>query len=279
MRPRSEWISRDDESLRIISHSQWERAQRRMHPKDDARLKAGGRPKYLLSGLLRCDKCGAHYIMRDKRAYACSSFLNGAACSNGIHVRRDRVESVLLDPIRNDLLSPERVQRMAKEMQRSYLEAARATQARAAEAPRELEDLAARIERLRERLRRGDPDMTGDEIEAAIDRAEAKRRELQNQQPAAKQSAKILTMLPRAAEAYRRQIAQGLDGDEREALKARVLLRELFGGEVRLVPLEGGGLDARWNLHAAALLRAAGTNGSGGLISLPATTVRLSLAP
>jgi hypothetical protein len=49
MRHRSEWISRDDESLRIISHSQRERAQRRTHPKDDARLKADGRPKYLSS--------------------------------------------------------------------------------------------------------------------------------------------------------------------------------------------------------------------------------------
>ena len=73
-------------------------------------------------------------------------------------------------------------------------------------------------------------------------------------------------MLPRAAEAYRRQIKLGLDGDEREALKARVLLRELFGGEVRLVPLEGGGLDARWNLHTEALLRGVGTCGSGGRI-------------
>ena len=53
--------------------------------------------------------------------------------------------------------------------------------------------------------------MAADELQAAIDRAEAKRRELQNQQPAAKQSAKILTMLPRAAEGYRRQIALGLD--------------------------------------------------------------------
>jgi hypothetical protein len=213
--------------------------------------------------------CGARYIMRDARAYACSSFLNGAACANGTHVRRDRVESVLLDPIRNDLLSPERVQRMAKELQQSYLEAAQAMQARATEAPHELQELAARIDRLRERLRRGDPDMPADEIQAAIDRAEAKRRELQDQQPAAKQSAKILTMLPRAAYAYRRQISRGLDGDEREALKARVLLRGLFGGEVRMVPLEGGGLDARWNLHTAALLRGAGTDGSGGAILRP----------
>jgi hypothetical protein len=63
---------------------------------------------------------------------------------------------------------------------------------------------------------------------------------------------------PRSAEASWRKITRGLDGDEREALKARALLRELFGGEVRLVPLEGGGLDARWNLHAAALLWGAG---------------------
>jgi len=46
--------------------------------------------------------------------------------------------------------------------------------------------------------------------------------------------------VPRAAEAYRRQIALGLDGDQREALKARMMLRYLFGGEVRMVPLEGG---------------------------------------
>ncbi len=37
---------------------------------------------------------------------------------------------------------------------------------------------AARIERLKERLRRGDPDMTPDEVQAAIERAEAKAREL-----------------------------------------------------------------------------------------------------
>jgi hypothetical protein len=65
---------------------------------------------------------------------------------------------------------------------------------------------------------------------------------LQEQQPAAKRSAKVLAMLPRAAEAYRRQIVLGLEGDARAALKARVILRELFGGEIRLVPDDKGGL-------------------------------------
>jgi hypothetical protein len=96
------------------------------------------------------------------------------------------------------------------ERRQSNLEAVQAMQARATEAPHGLQELAARIERPRERLRKGAPDMTADEIQAAIDRAEGKRRELQEQQPAAKQSARILTMLPRAADAYCRQISRGL---------------------------------------------------------------------
>lgn len=66
-----------------------------------------------------------------------------------------------------------------------------------------------------------DPDMTADELHAAIDRAEGKRRELEAEQPEAKQLAKVLSILPRAADLYRRQVALGLDGDRRAALKAR----------------------------------------------------------
>jgi site-specific DNA recombinase len=239
------------------------------------RLKAGGKPKYLLSGLLRCDVCGAHYIMGDGRAYVCSSFVNGAACQNGVRVPREHAQDVLLTPVNERLLSPERVALMAKEMQAYYVERTRAAQARATEAPRELQELAARIERLRERLVKGDPDMPADEIQAAIERAEAKRRELQERQPEARQSAKILSILPRAAEMYRKQILEGLNGDPRAALKARVFLRDWFTGRITLEPLPDGGLMAHWNENFAALLRHAGTDGSGGRIS-PVPSVPLS---
>ena len=129
-----------------------------------------------------------------------------------------------------------------------------------------MHELNARIERLRERLKQGDPDMTADEIQAAIDPATAKRKELQDQQPGAIPSAKMFTMFPRAAEAYRRQITLGLDGDPRAALKARSILRELFGGKIRLVPQLDGGLIAHWNLHPGALLKSLGTYGSGGVL-------------
>ena len=107
--------------------------------------------------------------------------------------------------------------------------------------------------------------MTADEIQAAIDLATAKRNELQHQQQqGAMPSARMFAMLPRAAEAYRRQITLGLEGDPRAALKARVILRELFGGKIRLVPQLDGGLIAHWNLHPGALLKSLGTYGSGG---------------
>jgi hypothetical protein len=76
----------------------------------------------------------------------------------------------------------------------------------AAEAPRELRELEARIARLRDRLGRGDSDMPPDELHAAIERAEGKRRELVDTLPEAKVSYKLLAKLPQAARLYRQQI-------------------------------------------------------------------------
>src|SRR5262249_29388060 len=39
-----------------------------------------------------------------------------------------------------------------------------------------------------------------------------------------------------------------------------------FGGKIRIEPLPDGGLMAHWNEHTSALLRSAGTCGSGGLL-------------
>lgn len=86
--------------------------------------------------------------------------------------------------------------------------------------------------------------MTADELHAAIDRAEEKRRELENNQLGPVQSSKVFAMLPKAAELYRQQIALGLDGNPTAAIKARTFLREWFGGQISLELLADGGLMA-----------------------------------
>lgn len=115
-----------------------------------------------------------------------------------------------------------------------------------------------------ERLK-GDPDVTADELQAAIDRAEAKRRELIDVRPAERESARVLTMLPKAAEFYRDQIDRGLGGDLVAAAKARTILRELLG-EIMLLPGEDGSLWAEYAMQPAALLQGAGTGGRGDSI-------------
>lgn len=269
-RPASEWISHRDESQRIVSDALWAAVQRRMRPMpDDRRFKAGGKAKFLLSGLLRCDVCKAHYIISNAREYECGSHRDGAACQNGIRTRRDHAQDVLLGPLFgvDGLLSPDRIERVVvPEMQSYCRQRLQERSARAIEAPKALQELSARIVRLRERLERGDQDMTGDEIMAAIELAEAKRADLEDSQPEAKVSYRLIARLPKFADAFRRQIKKALDGDSRAAAGARVILRELFCGEIRLQPQSDGGLVAHWNLQPAALLRGVGTCGSGGRI-------------
>ena len=114
-------------------------------------------------------------------------------------------------------------------------------------------------------------------LQAAIDRAEEKRRSLQSRDDRTL-GPKLAIALPRAAELYRRQISLGLEGDPRATIKARMLLRELFGGRVRLVPQLDGGLIAHWNLHPGVLLKTLGTSGSGGERPDSATLLRFPLA-
>jgi DNA invertase Pin-like site-specific DNA recombinase len=271
-RPRSEWITHTDERLRIVSDELWQRAAARIKA-----ISARGRwstapkgaPKYLLSGLLRCKVCESHYVMSSATGYSCSGYVNGRTCSNAARARRDALEYTLLTPVTEGLLLPARVERMAKEMQADYVQQMKALQVRALEAPREVQELTARIERLRERLKHGDPDMTAQDIQAAIERAETQRRELhagRTVNGGADPSVAMLTILPRAAELLRKQIGKGLDGDPLEALKARSTLRELFCGQIDLSPDAGGDVWAEYGLQPAVLLQAVGNRGSGGRI-------------
>ena len=69
--------------------------------------------------------------------------------------------------------------------------------------PKELQDLDATIGTLRD-VQRVSPDIA-DYLQAAVDRAASKRRELEAQQPTARQAA-MLSIISKAAELYRRQI-------------------------------------------------------------------------
>ena len=68
-------------------------------------------------------------------------------------------------------------------------------------------------------------------------------------------------MLPSAAEEFRQQIKEGLAGDVSASLRARVALRQLFGGQIKMLPEQDGSLYAEYQQQRIALLQGVGTNG------------------
>ena len=107
--------------------------------------------------------------------------------------------------------------------------------------------------------------MTDDELQATIERVEAKRRELAAAVQPAGVAAKILSMLSKAAEAYRRQVIVGLDGHLEATAKARSILRELIG-TVTIKAEPDGGVWGEFEAQPAALLRVAERDGRGEAI-------------
>lgn len=194
-----------------------------------------------------------------------------------MRIRRDQVEKSILDPVLQELLSPERVDRIAREIDKRLAERIREITEKST--PQEIQILDARIERLHERLSIGDPDLEPDELQLAIRAAERKRDNLINAQPVALHSAKIVAAIPKAADVYRRQIERGLENNPREAAKARVILRDLLG-PIQMCPGPNGTLWAECDARPAALLKkAVGASveltGSGGAICAVPTVCTL----
>lgn len=118
-RSEEEWVHHHDESLRIVSDEVFTQVRDRLERSaaSGKGLRTGRSVKFLLSGFLVCDRCGANYVMCDAFKYACSSYTNGRACSNGIRVRRDKLEAALLGPIQAQLREPARIKKVIDEMQ------------------------------------------------------------------------------------------------------------------------------------------------------------------
>jgi len=276
-RPTAEWVEYRDEALRIVSDDLIERARNRtkVRASSDERIKSGGKPKYLLSGLLKCGCCNQNYTLANRTSYACASYRDGSLCKNDIMVPKADLEDTIVGPIRTQILAPQFVMDMAGELQKRLAERARERASRNERRPKELAELDARIERLRERLKAGDPDLTADELQGAIDRALEKRKELEAALPEAKQSAAVLAALPRAVALYKQQIELGLDGDPRAALKGRAILRRLVGGRIVLRPGPDRQIWAEYELRPGELLRVGTGGGADSLCSVPSIPVRV----
>jgi site-specific DNA recombinase len=119
--PQADWITRQEDRLRIVPIELWARAQARQQlqsraigervkqgmSKSNAR-RTGAGPKYLLSSLLRCAHCGSSYAIAGRDVYACTGHTGGgdSLCTNDALLGRHVAEAEVLAGIKRLFLSP-----------------------------------------------------------------------------------------------------------------------------------------------------------------------------
>ncbi len=260
VRPESEWVVQEMPELRIVPEELWCRVQARRRRELNmsgapGRRLGGRRPRYLLSGFLKCSVCGGSYVMVNERSYGCATHKDrGAAiCPNSRRVRREVAEQKLLAGVKQVLLSPENILLFRKELARAAVEESRAVQDNSAR------DRLVLVEReianIVEAIKAGAFSHT---LRGELARLEAEKERLAETAEAAAGAGQVLELLPEAIEEYRKAIEQleEFAREENDVETARELLRPLLGAdEVSLVPTHDGHLDAMLSPPYSALLR------------------------
>jgi DNA invertase Pin-like site-specific DNA recombinase len=124
-RPPSEWVRFQSEALRIISDELWQS----VHSKaiKSRQPKPGPRGRYLLSGLLKCDRCGASLVIQNSgisSVYICGGYRNGgtSVCSNNHRLSRFVLEGSFCEELRQILVSPTLLEDLASRVKKSIRE-------------------------------------------------------------------------------------------------------------------------------------------------------------
>ena len=206
--PEAEWQTADVPHLRIVPADLLEQVRSRVEGRSRMSPNLQQRAKHLLSGLLRCGRCGGGMssLGRDKGRVriVCSTHRESGSCDNGRRYYLDEIERTVLGGLRAELTSPAALTR--------YVRAYRDEMSRlTATARRDRSRAEARLAEVDRELKRGvrlllegkvPAEAVGEELKA-LEREKADLSALIAQ---ADQDAPVVTLHPQAVERYRADI-------------------------------------------------------------------------
>ena len=112
-------IRQDLPELRIVPQELWDAAKARQKALDAKApgLWARNRPRYLLSGLVKCGVCGGGYAKINESHYGCAASKNKgeAVCANRKTIKREALEQKVLAALQTHLMRDELVQVFCEE--------------------------------------------------------------------------------------------------------------------------------------------------------------------
>ena len=207
-------------------------------------LNAAHRPKYLLSGRLKCGACGGAYTIRDRHNYRCARHKNAGAsvCAQTAKVNRRDAEARVVDALSTAMMSPAYVDAFRAELARSLDDGRNAPADARAKLERELAEREAKIARLLDRLEEG---VAIERLRARLAEHEARVAEIRAELAAPVEvdvDVLVRDALDDIGAAYRRQIAGLVNEVERGTAAPEIF--ELVRGLVDEVVVHPAGNTA-----------------------------------
>jgi site-specific DNA recombinase len=117
--PKDQWVIEEVPHLRIVKKDLWDRVQKRLdgirssahvQKARDTRFWEHRRARHLFTGLMVCAECGASMIAVGKDYMACDHARNQGTCNNKRGIKRDRIEELVLNTLKTQLMQPHHVE-------------------------------------------------------------------------------------------------------------------------------------------------------------------------
>ena len=239
----SEWVVTEVPELGIVPEETWnavkvrQLATRRSLTADGKGIRSerARRPRYLLSGLLRCGACSGGYSKISQHHYGCSTARNQGTCDNLFTIRRDDLEASVLLGLRDKLMHPDLVAEFAKEYHREINRQAALNNSAHDRLKAELSKIEEEIGHIIDAVKAGmRSDSMASELASLDKRAEDLRGQIE------KTPAMPVRIHPNLGELYRRKVTDLRDAlnEEESRAEASTILQGLID-EIRLVPVDG----------------------------------------
>lgn len=223
--------------LRIIDQALWESVQARLSENTGKRPERARRPKYMLSGLVQCAACGSNYVVRGAQNWECGRHLNGNDCTNNRLISNRKLERIVLDDLKREMLAPDLVAEYVREYHRDYARKSANLGRDRARLQRQLAEATRKMERIVEAFAGGGSEFA--EIRTMLTTARDDKERLASEL-ANLEALPVLALHPGLAEDYRREVMEleaALANDEQKletipkirAMIARVVLRPSEG--------------------------------------------------
>ncbi len=245
--PEEDWVIQETPELRILDDDLWNAVKARQEKNKIARKENGEadlsrintrrRPKYLFSGLTKCSRCGGGYSAISATLIGCATARNKGTCDNRINIRRDELESRVLNALRTKLVDPKLFAHFCEvftqEMNRLRMEG----RAEIASAEAEIAKIDRELETLLNLILKGG---AADALNAKMVTIEKRKKELELFLAEADEPPPLLH--PSMALQYRKRVQQLYDAlqdeDEGKRIEVADTLRSLVD-QIVLTPVEG----------------------------------------